>query len=63
MFVSSYHKMDRKVTPETAAVTQSRLTKINEISNALKQCDKVIKDLSEKLQWDKRQILAKVLIL
>ena len=61
MFVSSYHKMDTNVIPETT-LTQSRLNKINEISNALKECDKVIEELSEKLQWDKKQMFAKVIL-
>ena len=48
---------------EEDALTRSRLTKICEISNALNECDKVIEDLSEKLQWDKKWALAKVIYL
>ena len=61
MFVSSCHKMDTNVIPETT-LTQSRLNKINEISNALKECDKVIEELSEKLQWGKKQMFVKVIL-
>jgi hypothetical protein len=42
------------------SLRQFRLNKINEISNVLDECDKTIEDLSERLEWDKKQLLAEV---
>ncbi|CAB3978992.1 Hypothetical predicted protein [Paramuricea clavata] len=40
------------------SLRQFRLNKISEISNVLDECDKTIEDLSERLEWDKKQLLA-----
>ena len=45
--------------PESALL-QCRVNKIAEISNVLAECDKVIDDLSERLHWDKKQLLSEV---
>ena len=45
--------------PETTLL-ECRVNKIAEISNVLTECDKVIDDLSERLHWDKKQLLSEV---
>ena len=49
--------METKISDHTM---QCRLNKINEISDVLDDCNKIIDNLSERLHWDKKHLLSQV---